>query len=380
MVEEAEKAEEAAAQAADEAGAPSTTKGTSASRKILPDGTYATETALTVSANGIAASSSGSFVLKGLLQKGHYSVAATCASTLTKLVLNLERLFSGSSQYNKARVKAMLLMTNMIKYGLSRHVSGPLDRDSYDRIILALQVLGQGDAILGAAFTRSCHEAFERLISDADRTRRTGASSSMGSLQIDEPMKFRQLLAKQLSPSIAVDALKKDLERALIGGGGGSLPIISPLGSSELSRVVQLTGFSDSIYAETYVTVNHSDVLLDILVVNQTDETLQNVHIDLTTSGTDLRVTEKPASFTLGPEGFATAKAVIKVTSTDNGSIFGCISWGMINVETVVLNLIHLDVTDYIRRAVISEGEVGKLLNHVMYVVFHIVSSNVAKP
>lgn len=44
---------------------------------------------------------------------------------------------------------------------------------------------------------------------------------------------------------------------------------------NRLSRVLQLTGFSDPLYAEAYVTVHAYDVVMDITVTNRTNETLQ---------------------------------------------------------------------------------------------------------
>lgn len=38
----------------------------------------------------------------------------------------------------------------------------------------------------------------------------------------------------------------------------------------KLSKVTQLTGFSDPVYAEAIVAVNQYDIVLDVLVVNQT--------------------------------------------------------------------------------------------------------------
>ena len=55
-----------------------------------------------------------------------------------------------------------------------------------------------------------------------------------------------------------------------------------------LLRVTQLTGFSDPVYAETYVNVNQYDIVLDVLVVNQTGDTLQNLTVELATLGTYL--------------------------------------------------------------------------------------------
>lgn len=49
--------------------------------------------------------------------------------------------------------------------------------------------------------------------------------------------------------------------------------------------MAQLTGFSDPVYAEAYVNVNQYDIVLDLLIVNQTSDTLQNVTLELATLG-----------------------------------------------------------------------------------------------
>ena len=46
-----------------------------------------------------------------------------------------------------------------------------------------------------------------------------------------------------------------------------------------------MTGFSDPVYAEAYVHVNQYDIVLDVLVVNQTSDTLQNLTLELATLG-----------------------------------------------------------------------------------------------
>lgn len=42
-----------------------------------------------------------------------------------------------------------------------------------------------------------------------------------------------------------------------------------------LNRVLQLTGFSDPVYAEAFVTVHQYDIVMDVTVLNRTRETLQ---------------------------------------------------------------------------------------------------------
>jgi len=65
--------------------------------------------------------------------------------------------------------------------------------------------------------------------------------------------------------------------------------------STQLSKVIQLTGFSDPVYAEAYVNVNQYDIVLDVLIVNQTPDTLQGLTLELATLGKYL-----PLSLPLG--------------------------------------------------------------------------------
>lgn len=72
-------------------------------------------------------------------------------------------------------------------------------------------------------------------------------------------------------------------------------------------QVKQLAGFSDPVYAEAYVNVNQYDIVLDVLIVNQTNDTLQNVCLELSTVG-DLKLVDKPTPLTLAPHDFANIK------------------------------------------------------------------------
>jgi len=53
--------------------------------------------------------------------------------------------------------------------------------------------------------------------------------------------------------------------------------------------------------------VNQYDIVLDVLVVNQTADTLQNLSLELSTVG-DLKLVEKPTPITLAPHDFANIK------------------------------------------------------------------------
>ena len=92
------------------------------------------------------------------------------------------------------------------------------------------------------------------------------------------------------------------------------------------SKVYQLTGFSDAIYAEAFVEVHHYDILLKIVLMNRTNKTLPNINFELLTQG-NLKVVEKPIPVTLKANTTTTIKASLKVSSTDNGVIYGYITY-----------------------------------------------------
>ncbi|KAG0699568.1 coatomer beta C-terminal region-domain-containing protein [Suillus ampliporus] len=76
---------------------------------------------------------------------------------------------------------------------------------------------------------------------------------------------------------------------------------------SNLSRISQLTGFLDPIYAEAYVKMHGFDIFLDVLLVNQMPNTLQNLCPDFATLG-DLKLVEQPAVYTIAPHGVTNSK------------------------------------------------------------------------
>jgi len=142
-----------------------------------------------------------------------------------------------------------------------------------------------------------------------------------------------------------------------------------------------MIGFSDPIYAEAYVKMHGFDILLgssqlytpsvilttlsfllapDVLLVNQTANTLQNLCLDFATLG-DLKIVERPSVYTVAPHGFQSIKATIKVSSTETGVIFGSILWEGPNMSEacVILNDIHIDIMDYIKPAYCNEAQVS---------------------
>src|SRR4051812_24334045 len=65
-------------------------------------------------------------------------------------------------------------------------------------------------------------------------------------------------------------------------------------------------------------TVADYDIILDVLIVNQTKQVLQNFAIELHTSS-DLKVVDRPQPFTVAAFGVHRATLNIKVSSTESG-------------------------------------------------------------
>jgi coatomer subunit beta len=98
--------------------------------------------------------------------------------------------------------------------------------------------------------------------------------------------------------------------------------------------------------------------LTDVLLVNQTSNTLQNLCLDFATLG-DLKIVERPTVYTIAPHGFQSIKATIKVSSTETGVIFGSILWEGpdLSEQAVILSDIHVDIMDYIKPAFCTEAQ-----------------------
>ena len=142
-----------------------------------------------------------------------------------------------------------------------------------------------------------------------------------------------------------------DLARATGFGAAGDGAV------KKLNRMLPLTGFSDPIFAEAYVTVHQYDIVMDVTVVNRTPDTLQNVCLELATMG-DLKLVERPQNYTLPPGGSKSIRANIKVSSTETGVIFGNIvyeSSAAGDRSVVVLSDVHIDIMDYIAPATCAD-------------------------
>lgn len=330
---------------------------TSTSRKILPDGTYATESALTsdsaAKAKLEAVKTAQKPPLRQLILDGDFYLATVLSSTLTKLVMRHSEISSDQARTNALRAEAMLIMISIIRVGQSPFVKAPIDEDSVDRIMSCVRALAEFTERkeLETSFLDDTRKAFRAMVQVEEKKRaaRAAVEKAKTAVQVDDIFLIRQLARKGAGD--AAEEIELDLEKAT--GGDTTFEDLS----SKLSRVVQLTGFSDPVYVEAYVKVHQFDIILDVLLVNQTMDTLQNLSVEFATLG-DLKVVERPTTQNLGPRDFLNVQSTIKVSSTDTGVIFGNVVYDSpsgTDTRVVILNDVHADIMDYIQPATCSE-------------------------
>ena len=327
-------------------------------RRILPDGTYASESAFIQIEAGTAPKSSAERKLpplRALIIGGDFFTASVLASTITKLVMRFDSIGGDAKFANALRAEAMLIMSSIIRVGQSTYVQGAIDEDSVDRIMTCFNSLTEFSVETGLqpVFLDDTKKAFSAILKAEDKARASinAAEKAKNAIQPDDLLNIRQLDARP--DTSGVDEFALDLNKATEGGEIDVDPI-----TSNLNRIVQLTGFSDSVYVEAYVKINKFDIILDVLLVNQTDETLQNLSVEFATLG-DLKLVERPVIQSVGPRSFLSVQATVKVSSAETGVIFGNVIYdGASTAEAniVILSDIQVNLLDYIKPASCPEN------------------------
>lgn len=327
---------------------------------VLPDGTYATESALTSETTDSLESDSKTPIRKQILA-GDFYLGAVLASTLVKLILRLQSLKQTQEKIlNGLKAEALLIMVSVLRVGESSLVSKKIDEDSADRILSYIKILNDEEDLqeIKTSFLEDTKDAFKAQINNAELKKAEALAKDLhdNAEQIDDAIVFRQLDKDNKKSKASVDD---------VAAASGSNELKKENLSSRLNKIIQLTGFSDPIYAEAFVKVHQYDVVLDVLLVNQTTTTLRNLSVEFATLG-DLKVVDKPTTANIGPHGFYKVQTTIKVTSADTGVIFGNIVYdGQHSDDSriVILNDVHVDIMDYIKPATCSESQFRKMWN-----------------
>lgn len=331
------RAREEGTQAGDGSETNSAAGAGASSKLVTADGSYATQSALSTVSQ--ATPKSVVPAIRSYLLRGDYFIATSLANCLVKLSYKL-RSSLDSAAFNTFIAESMLILSSILHLGkskvnLSESGDKGINEDDFERICTCLMLINQVncpnpdlDELAEQICLQETRRALDALVQLDKKPEVEKKVTIKNVVESDDHLNFSQLLSR--SQEMFENQFEVSLSQA-IGGVGptatsstyGKVSSISDLlSTSKLSKVTQLTGFSDPVYAECYVNVNQYDICLDVLIVNQTADVLQNCTLELSTVG-DLKLVEKPQPIVLAPHDFANIKASVKVSSTENAVIFG---------------------------------------------------------
>lgn len=316
-------------------------------QKVTADGTYASQSAFSATTSSRKADDRPP--LRKYLLEGNFYLGAVIANTMVKLAFRYISLEADVPKQNSFCAEVMLIIASIVHLGKSGLPQKAMTDDDYDRMMLCLQVVSERTPSLASVFTEQCRGSLSHMLAaktEEEESLRRDHKAAKVVEHVDDHIVFSHL-TKGSDPSSTDDMFDLSMSMAVSGAKKEGID----LSSSKLSKVTQLTGFSDPVYAEAYVHINQYDIVLDVLIVNQTADTLQNCTLELATLG-DLKLVEKPQPVVLAPHDFCNIKANVKVASTENGFIFGNIVYDVkgstSDRNVVILNDIHVDIMDYI--------------------------------
>lgn len=292
--------------------------------------------------------------LRAQIVNGDFFLAAATANTLAKLTV--QAFAHGATGKTALQTEATEIMRDMVRYGLSGEAVGGsvMDEDCHGRIRVAMTVTQNPRNDFLSSFVQDTDAAFAAAGALVVAGKKTAEEEEdeVPVVPVDQPISFTQLssatsmFASMWSEGDAVadraasadDESRKFLQR--------------------LNRVTQLSGFSDPIYAEATVTIHPFDVVLDIYLVNQSDESLNNVTVELAATG-DLKLCERPQTFLMPPGSAVTTRASLKVSSTETGVIYGTIVFDSSKQDQqyIVLNEMRIDMMEYVKPMTCSAND-----------------------
>lgn len=318
---------------------------------VLADGTYATQTSYTQT-KAAGDTDKTPKLRKMIVTHGDIFVAETLAASLTKLVLQ----FPGPDKPRTA--KTILILCAICKLADSSATASMAQRssaaDCQDRCTMCCRILldPKTRESLKPILLQDGKKQLEKYLKKVaeEQPHKKKKDDTAPKSQADDLIHFRQLKTMDVSAGDVDLDDGADLARATGYVKGSSL-------AEELSHCYPLTGFADPVYAEASVTVHEYDIVVEILIINRTPNTLADLTVELSTMG-DMKIVERPQAHTIGPLDQTTIRASIKVSSTETGHIFGSIVYTDMATreqKLIHLNDIHMDIMDYIRPASCSD-------------------------
>ena len=377
---------------ADGDGAADSGPKSSTAPKLLADGTYASQSAVSEAAPKADPEATGP-AMRRLLLEGDFFLGSAICSTLCKLSLRTAALTGQSSRPAKAvTVDSLLVMAAIIELGKTPGAaSKPMDQDAFERIVLCMRVLADPSTNASAAgvLLEDCRSAFQGLLAyhaaakDKGRVTDDGegvledVSCTLESKTAGVAAQLRELLGAQngaeggAGESAVVQAAHEAItirqlrgrtaatseDLALDDEGEIGAAVAGGSGAMDTGKVQQLTGVGDPVYVEALVRAQAYDIVMEMTLVNRTGQTLTDLSVELSTMG-DMKVVERPSVHSLGPDAALQLTYTVKVSSTEASHVYGTLVYttSAAPSDQKVVNLanVTVDVLGYVQPAYID--------------------------
>ncbi|KAL4477504.1 hypothetical protein ABPG74_002654 [Tetrahymena malaccensis] len=325
---------------------------------ILADGSYGTEVIEEKEARkqSIDANEQQDSQFRIILSQYSY-IGSIAARTLLKLVFKIKL---DAKKYNKYTSQILLVFCSLIRLYTAKQSkkNEEYDLDSLEKIYLGVKLLTEPKKFVNEKI--SWLESNENIVKHKEKVvkrndleqQREEKKDSHIAKQPDDLIVIRALKGKQAEIG-DIDLQDEEINQIEFKGVGEDNDF-----ASKLNKLVQLTGYSDPIYAESFVYIHKYDIQFETLLINRTTKPLQKVQIEFFTQENDQkRVIEKAQAVTLQPNQSAYVKTSLKFTSIDIGVIFGAINYENIaGIEQAYLitKEIDIDLIDFVYPAEID--------------------------
>jgi len=298
---------------------------------VLADGTYGTENVYEATAEDTNLSKGDvkKSQLRTLLIGGDFLLSSMVGISLTKLCLKAPDLSSSTKN------EVLFVLSNLYKI-VSQHACGGERCGSAVRLAQCVRAMvahkDTNQQVAGKFMQQEWTSGAGRgQLANVLELAQQNSEWALGSAVVEVAEKsvapdigvvFRQLL--QRTPGAEIIDDDDDFKTAIASQANSEAD--GSLFSKRLAKVQQMTGLADPVYVEAFLQVHSFDLVLELLMVNRTPDTLQNVLVELSTQG-DLKLVDRPVGVTLAPGQQMMVNASIKVGSTETGIIFGYVTY-----------------------------------------------------
>jgi len=334
---------------------------------VLADGSYGTETVVVDENNKPTKASDTNeqevkTPIRNLIEAEEFFLCGVLSLSLFKLILKTKKKMSKS--FKKMSVETLIFYCSYLRI---HQDNKKFDPDNKNRIAMCIKLLsnlsktpmavaeriinGEGRKILASIIDQK----IERL--EQRKQKRMEKNQQSVVVQPDESLMFRQLRDVESGEAdfeFEVGAADLTAESDLDFLGNKKKKVDSEI------RTYQLTGLSDDIYVEGRLEIHQYDLILNLLLVNRTKNTLPSVDVTLLTLGS-IKIVEKPVAINLKGYSSDTMRASLKVFNTENGGIYGYVNYEAIQPVSIPLDGIEIDFMDSLHPGFCTEAEFKKM-------------------